>query len=246
MCTVAVVAGAGGGYIVAHNRDERRTRSRGTAPGEGCSGLLCPWDPDGGGTWVGVNRAGLTLCMLNAPDPSPEHLPASPVSRGTIPLLLAESGNKQELELLLARIDSSRYRPFHLVAILPGEAVPRILELRWNGQRTARTTYWAPILFVSSSLHQISADKARAAAWGRFIDENMEPDREALAAFMENHEPERSSLSTCMHREDAVTVSRTMIEVSRDRIVMVYTDGSPCNPDSPTSNYEVSLTDSPR
>ena len=246
MCTVAVVAGPGGGYIVAQNRDERRTRSRGLPPGEGIFPLLCPRDPDGGGTWIGVNRAGISLCMLNAPDPPPEHLPASPVSRGTIPMMLAGATDRWELYRLVDGIDTSRYRPFHLVTVVPGEAVPEIYEFRWNGIVWSHVRIYPPALFVSSSLHPIPADRARGAAWGRFIDENMEPDREALAAFMENHEPEKSSLSTCMHREDAATVSRTVIEVDQEKIVMAYTDGSPCDPGSPTSNYEVSLTDSPR
>ncbi len=246
MCTVAVVAGPGGGYIVAQNRDERRTRSRGTPPVEGDFPLLCPRDPDGGGTWVGVNRAGLTLCMLNAPDPAPERLPPEPVSRGTIPLELASAGTQCEARSLIEAMDMAHFRPFHLVVVSPGGGAPGILECRWDGTRTAWASYRAPAMFVSSSLHQISADQARGEVWVRFLAGNRSPDLAALTGFMENHEPEKSSLSTCMHREDAVTVSRTMVEVRRDQIIMAYTDGSPCDPGSPSSNYEVSLTDSPR
>lgn len=246
MCTVAVVAGSAGGYIVAHNRDERRARSRGLPPMTGDSALLCPRDPDGGGTWVGVNRAGLALCMLNAPDPPPESLPASPVSRGTIPLQLANVGSSFELNLRMTAIDTDLYRPFHLVAILPGEEVPEIVELRWNGEQSARTTCRAPVLFVSSSLHQLPANTARGEAWRRFVQGDRTPGRAALSKFMENHLPEKSSLSTCMHREDAATVSRTVIEVGPERIVMAYTDGPPCDPESPTTVHELSRTDAPR
>jgi hypothetical protein len=213
---------------------------------EGSSPLLCPRDPDGGGTWVGVNRSGVSLCMLNAPDPPPELLPASPISRGTIPLMLAAASNSRELRGRLERIDTTRYRPFHLVALLPGEAGPEILEVRWNSVQAVWTDHHTPVLFVSSSLQQISADRARGMAWDRFIRENGSPDRHTLARFMENHEAEKSALSTCMHREDAVTVSRTVIEVDRDNIFMAYTDGSPCRSESPTSLYELSRTDPPR
>jgi len=184
--------------------------------------------------------------MLNAPDPPPELLPASPISRGTIPLMLAAASNSFELRYRLGQIDTTRYRPFHLVALVPGEAVPEILEVRWNSIQAVWTNYYTPVLFISSSLHHISADRARGMAWGRFIEENASPQRPALARFMENHEPEKSSLSTCMHREDAVTVSRTVIEVDRDNIFMAYTDGSPCRSESPTSIYELFRTDSPR
>ena len=243
MCTVAVLAGSGGGYIVAHNRDERRTRSRGTPPGEAGSRLLCPRDPDGGGTWVAVTPAGLTLCMLNAPDPPPERMPESPQSRGTVPLKLSTARTGAEVRSRMAALPMDRYRPFHLVATLPGEAAPGILEYRWDGKAGVWASFTAPALFVSSSLHQIPADRARAAAWERFLEHSPFPDRTALARFMESHEPEKSSLSTCMHREDALTVSRTVIEVGPERIEMAYTDGSPCQSGSPTSIYEMSRAD---
>ena len=238
MCTVAVVACSGAGYIVAHNRDERRTRSRGIPPSETGgpdARILCPRDPDGGGTWVAVNRAGLTLCMLNAPDLAPEQVPESPVSRGTIPLELTAASSLNQVRRLVEAIDLARYRPFHLVAVSPGRTEPGILELRWNGIETVWIPHRPAALFVSSSLRQISADRARGQVWDRFIAGNTEPDMEALAAFMENHEPEKSSLSTCMHREDAVTVSRTMIRAGADRTVMQYKDGSPCNATAPVS-----------
>ena len=246
MCTVAVVACSGAGYIVAHNRDERRTRSRGILPSEAGgpdARILCPRDPDGGGTWVAVNRAGLTLCMLNAPDPEPERVPASPVSRGTIPLELMAASSLHQVRRLVKAIDLARYRPFHLVAVSTGKTGPGILELRWNGVRTVWTTHRPAALFVSSSLRQISADRARGLVWDRFIAGNSEPGMEALAEFMENHEPEKSSLSTCMHREDAVTVSRTMIRTDTDRTAMEYKDGSPCDSAAPVSVHYLSRTD---
>ncbi len=246
MCTVAVVACSGAGYIVAHNRDERRTRSRGIPPseaGDPDARILCPRDPDGGGTWVVVNRAGLTLCLLNARDPAPERLPASPVSRGTIPLELTAASSLKQIRRLVAAMDLTRYRPFHLVAVSPGRRGPGILELRWNGSGTVWTTHRPAALFVASSLRRISADRARGQAWDRFIAGNTEPDMEALAEFMENHEPEKGSLSTCMHHEDAVTVSRTMIRADAHRTVMEYKDGSPCDAAAPVSVCCLARTD---
>lgn len=54
------------------NRDEQRSRSVAEPPRqhnlpEGLS-VLSPVDPDGGGTWIGVNECGLIVCLLNAYD----------------------------------------------------------------------------------------------------------------------------------------------------------------------------------
>jgi hypothetical protein len=43
-----------------------------------------------------------------------------------------------------------------------------------------------------------------------------------------SHGTERGPYSTCMHREDAATVSYTEVTVSRQRADMSYTPGTPC------------------
>ena len=43
-----------------------------------------------------------------------------------------------------------------------------------------------------------------------------------------SHDPEPGAYSVCMHRDDAVTVSMTLVEVSGDTATMRYHDGSPC------------------
>jgi hypothetical protein len=180
--------------------------------------------------------------MLNAPDPEPEKIPASPVSRGTIPLDLAEPESLEQVRRRMKRFDLARYRPFHMVAVSPGGSGPELLEMRWNGEKTLWADHVPPKLFVSSSLQPIQADRSREESWTRFIRGNAEPDKNDLAAFMENHQPEKGSLSTCMHREEGGTVSRTIVYVGADRIVMEYTDGPPCDSASPVSVYEMDPT----
>ena len=44
-----------------------------------------------------------------------------------------------------------------------------------------------------------------------------------------------------MHRPEAMTVSRTMVEVSRGEARVRYTDGSPCDPGSPLHRSRIAL-----
>jgi hypothetical protein len=67
MCTVSVVPHVGGIRLLC-NRDERRTRPAALPPAihlvRGTTALF-PVDPEGGGTWIGVNDAGLAVTLLN-------------------------------------------------------------------------------------------------------------------------------------------------------------------------------------
>ena len=69
MCTVVFVPRADGGYLLGHNRDESRSRGRATPPTLHVLGrrrALAPGDPDAGGTWLGVDSEGRSVCILNA------------------------------------------------------------------------------------------------------------------------------------------------------------------------------------
>ena len=73
MCTVSWTP-LDGGYALAMNRDERRTRAPATPPErrelDGVPVLL-PRDGEAGGTWIAVNALGHTLALLNRWDDSP-------------------------------------------------------------------------------------------------------------------------------------------------------------------------------
>src|SRR5882724_1478338 len=86
MCTVAFLPVADG-YLLAHNRYESFKRAHGVPPArhaEGGRRFLAPRDPDGRGSWIGVNDAGVTACVLNAAESDACGLPAAPRSRGLV------------------------------------------------------------------------------------------------------------------------------------------------------------------
>ena len=141
MCTVAFVPLPGGGYLLGHNRDERQGRAPGEPPRlldlPGCR-ALAPRDPEAGGTWIALNEAGVTVCVLNAAERLPDRLPARPRSRG---LLVRDLACATSLATARVRLDAAgsvlrRTRAFHLVVVEPGWVAPgppRVGRFRWDG-----------------------------------------------------------------------------------------------------------------
>jgi uncharacterized protein with NRDE domain len=73
MCTVSIVAN-GDGFRLVSNRDERRDRTVALHPRVerlGSRSVIMPIDPVGGGSWIGVDDAGLVAAVLNRYGGSP-------------------------------------------------------------------------------------------------------------------------------------------------------------------------------
>src|SRR5215470_2366098 len=67
MCTVSWIAEENG-YQLFSNRDERHTRKPALPPAvreQRGIRFVTPIDGDHGGSWIGVNQFGLSLCLLN-------------------------------------------------------------------------------------------------------------------------------------------------------------------------------------
>ena len=117
MCTVIVLIRPGHAWPVAlaASRDERLDR---------------PWDPPGawwpdrpevvagrdrsaGGTWMGVNRAGVVAAVLNRPGslgPAPGKR-----SRGELPLIALQHVSGEAAAAAIADLDASGWRSFNMV-----------------------------------------------------------------------------------------------------------------------------------
>jgi hypothetical protein len=231
MCTVAFVPTLGGGYLLGHNRDESRKRAIGIPPAvavrDGVAAVF-PRDPDGNGTWIVANDRGVTLCLLNAADPEGRWLGKTPRSRGLLLLdMLAIGSISSAREWLRDRAERlGELRAFHVVVaeLAPGGA--RVARFRSSKRAWEKAT--GPRVFASSSALPSEAERERVASWGRLLDSGELVDRATLATWLSSHEPERGPLSVCMHRDEAVTVSRTIVEATDHTVVMSYLDGSPC------------------
>lgn len=240
MCTVVFVPQDGGGFVLGHNRDERRSRPRAAAPEvREIAGMryLAPLDPEGGGSWIGVNAAGLTACLLNAADPPGRSLPEKPPSRGR---LIVHAMPHTSVEAAVAAIEAlggglRETRAFQLVLAEPDRAgrPARLARLAWDGERLDGAWSPGPSLFVSSTIDPDGALEARRAAWSELLGRHPRPGRGIVSRWLTGHVPERGPTSVCMHRDEAATVSRSIVVVGRDGVELFYLSGQPCEPDAP-------------
>ena len=216
MCTVSWSRESGGGYQLFCNRDEKRTRRTAVAPqlrtSEGTR-FIAPLDANFGGTWIGVNEHGVSVCLLNRYDCA---VPGR-VSRGLLVLDLLGSRSAAEAIQSAAARDLAQFSPFTLIALEP--ALPAVL-CAWDGTLSRIVLNAdACMPLVSSSHDQCGAEHARKRAF---------TEAESLEHFHREHLGGPSAYSPCMHRDDAETVSFSLVRVSPSEIGLSYSPAAPC------------------
>ena len=228
MCTLSWIP-LPGGYALAMNRDERRTRAPALPPAVVDAGgipALMPVDGDAGGTWISVNDRGHALALLNRWDESPHDGGTPFVSRGLLVRDLAGRPGPAALREAFSGLQLSRYRPFTLVSVAPTEQ-PVLFE--WNGRNLTLGTLAAPgLVRTSSGSDQAGVERSRGALFHAASDAPGGLTTQALTTLHRSHQPEKGPLSVCMHRDEAVTVSFSLIRVSGGKVLFRYVAGSPC------------------
>lgn len=217
MCTLSIIGLGERGYRVGHARDEQRTRAEAVAPAwREVAGhkVLCPTDPDAGGTWVTLRDDGLCTGVLNVNIPG-RGRPEDALSRGEVPLMLAGLDSQSERRSLLAEHDWSRYSTFTGFAVeRRAEGVPSVLVARWDGE-TVRVTRepgadFSPVCVASSGLGD-EIVQSRVPLFDGLVRADPTPqNQDAFHAHMWEDRPEQSVM---MSRKDARTVSVTVVEV---------------------------------
>ncbi len=219
MCTVSVIAVAGG-YRLISNRDEQRSRPAAEFPFRWGRHGIGPFDPGGGGTWI-ASRPGLTLCLLNYNLVAKPGAPPRAISRGRIIPLLIDREGLDEVRSGLEHLELVRYAPFRLVAAWHG-ADTRVAEARWEGTRLNWIEHERlPAVFVSSGLGDAEvADRVplfeqmvvgACPSGGGGGGGGMRGMWVAQDAFHQHRWPERLHQSVLMARPDARTVSVTEV-----------------------------------
>ncbi|HEX7023947.1 MAG TPA: NRDE family protein, partial [Gemmatimonadales bacterium] len=218
-----------GGYAVAMNRDERRTRAPALPPTiiqRAGVPVLVPSDGEAGGSWISVNAHGHCLALLNRWEESPHDPEGAFVSRGLLVLELAGLPGPEAVDSAIAGLPLSRYRPFTLASVAR-DRTPRLFE--WNGRVLERAGIAEPgLVRTSSGSDQAGAERERGGLFreARLRANGLTP--EVLADLHRSHRPEKGQLSICMHRTEAVTVSCSLVTVSANRMSFRYVAGSPC------------------
>ena len=229
VCTVSWFFEAEG-YQLFFNRDERRTRKRALPPSlreDGPLPYIAPRDGDFGGSWIGVNSAGLALGLLNGYTEASEIEPANGfISRGLLLNSLLDCRSTVELAKRLGNIDTDRYRSFLLLALEP---VGRGSLATWShGSLRNEPLTEEHVPLVSSSFATEEVRGSRIDLFRR-MRRAWSGDRSGLhLAYHESHRPAAGPYSPCMHRPDAKTVSFSWIHVGPRRIRFRYAPHSPC------------------
>lgn len=228
MCTVSWLRQAEG-YVLLCNRDERHTRKPAMGPRVGKVrgvSFVAPVDGDYGGSWIGANQFGLTLCLLNRygdwkPDPDRDY-----TSRGSLLVDLLDCVRGQDLSERLNHIELDRFQPFTMLALSVDE--PAIL-VDWTGsQSMIQLDAEALMPLTSSSFKDTDVGTRRRRLFAEMASHQGRLDTELLHQFHRSHLPERGPASVCMHRDDAATVSLSIVTVTPRSVEFLYHPKSPC------------------
>jgi hypothetical protein len=225
MCTVSWVHQAGGYHLLC-NRDEKRTRQVALGPRlYRCGGVnyLAPVDTDFGGTWIATNEFGISLCLLNGEG---GRRPARPrLSRGLLIPELIWARTIDDCQFLLRQTDLSQYAPFSLALLEPG--FPGMVA-RWNGSTLTVAPGDAQVPLTSSSYDPNGVRRARVDEFTRRSVASHRVDPPLLYSFHTSHGVSPDAYSTCMHREDAETVSFSWVVVTKQAVRFLYSPAAPC------------------
>jgi transport and Golgi organization protein 2 len=223
MCTVTVVPRRDG-YRVACNRDERHDRPPASAPrSRRVAGRMAvfPVDPASGGTWLGVNDAGLVVALLNRHDGRPrDDLRRRAPSRGLI--VPAVLGCRRAMDAIDAacRLDLPSFAPFRLLATDGAEVA--LLTLDSGRPARMQLALTRPLMFTSSALGDDVVEGPRRQLFERLVLGTGGSWLAGQRRFHRHRWPACPALSVEMQRLDARTVSRSVIDVMAGRTVFRY------------------------
>ena len=225
MCTVTW-ARQNDGYFLLCNRDERNSRQPALGPQVNeLRGVkyIAPIDGDYGGSWIGVNQFGLSLCLLNRYGEMALEETRKYISRGLLLIDLLDCRRTQQVIARIEDFDLTRFRPFNMLA-MTRESEPVLFE--WTGSKYSMNAD-AEVPLTSTSLTSPGIAIERTTQF-RSLTSGDPPTVALLNQFHRSHVPTRGPSSVCMHRDGAKTVSLSRVSVTANDIVFEYEPGSPC------------------
>jgi hypothetical protein len=215
--------------MLAMNRDEKKSRPRAHVPRRHRSGTHAALYPSetGGGTWIGVNDAGLALALINW-YAKPQRDRALCISRGVIIPRLLGCATIEDAGAALADLPLSEINPFRLIAV--SLRARGLREWRWDGAvLECRRPGWKRRHWFSSGHDETGANRKRTTTVREAARSKTAETPGWLRVLHRGHRPEKGAYAICMHREDAQTVSYTEIVGDGQGAVMRYAAGPPCS-----------------
>lgn len=229
MCTVTLVARRNG-FLLGMNRDEQRARARGLAPAEYVYDgvrVLHPAEPQGG-TWIAVNETGVCFALINWYSAG-RRVNRNACSRGQVVVRASRARSLADVPPLLESLPLARTNPFRLIGVSGRER--RVSEWGWNLETlTHHLLPWRTQQWISSGHDEPGAQVSRGRVFDRLRRATAAGTVDWLRRLHRSHLPRRGAYSTCMHREDAVTVSYSEVSATATEVHFRYAMNSPCQP----------------
>jgi uncharacterized protein with NRDE domain len=181
---------------------------------------IYPRDPVGGGTWVGVNSAGIAIALLNRYEEDRVCRRGRLLSRGRITADALECSRLDEVARYGNQLDAAQFAPFRLVAA----SRHRLVVITSDGEAVdvTRREFVAPVMFTSSSLGDMRVGPVRRALFEQLMGERPELWLARQSRFHRHQWTEHPEISVLMARVDAATVSRSTIDVSARTVHFRY------------------------
>lgn len=200
------------------------TQQQGKNKYQGKRWAIFPVDPEGGGTWVGVNDLGVAVSLLNHyPEYAPE--PTRKQSRGDLVVQLLAAGDVTEALTALADNDLTVYGSCKLVTV---SAAGMLMTLTWDGHNATLEQHDLPQVWASSSTHHRAANDHR-----RTLFYNQPPETFAcLRKFHSDQSHPEGALNVLMHSPEARTVSVTAVHIAPEQVTLHHLPLTTNQPDS--------------
>ncbi len=216
--------------ILASNRDEFYNRG-GEKPAlreEGGYSYLAPRDPQAGGTWLGINEAGLVVALTNQPDPEED---SSAPSRGKLVNgLLEKAENVSAAKQWLGGKKLQTFNPFSIVVV--GSKGLYYYRLNKNDEIRKKNEEKCCFFLSNQTSIEIFPPSARDRfPWGGHGTEtSVERLRGRLQNFCRQHHGFKDHENLCRHGEESGTVSSSIIllDLKDNKLHYDYAPGPPC------------------
>jgi uncharacterized protein with NRDE domain len=202
------------------NRDELTTRPAALPPAItrlGSRLVIMPVDPESGGTWIGVNDAGLACSLLNVYNGVTST--RARVSRGTIIPPLLRYPDVDSALMWASQLEPSHYQPFRLLIADGRELIECCSDGRILHHRRQRLH--DAVIRTSSTLGDRLVARPRAALFRKFLAATS--NKVVAEDLFHLHQWRgREDVSVRMRRADARTVSHTVIQVHERTVSLAY------------------------
>jgi hypothetical protein len=174
---------------------------------------IFPVDPQGGGTWVGVNDRGLVVSLLNVHSLTSPRARGRLRSRGVIVNALLRCRTLVNAAETVTGLDPSTFQRFCVVMVHDGQ-IAVATSIGGDQIDCSLEPLCAPRLFTSSSLGDEIVEAPRRRLFDRLVVQSRSGWLPGQARFHDHQWSRRPEISVRMERHDARTVSRTTIDIT--------------------------------